>query len=90
MDDAALLGHLEELAHTLGIQIRYEILEGETPFQSGGLCRVQGKQYIIVNSLATTGEKANTLARALGRFDLSRIYLKPALRDFLEPFGKKE
>lgn len=90
MDDAAILGHLEALAHTLGIQIRYEILEGETPFQSGGLCRVREKQFIIVNAVATTGEKVHTLARALGRFDLSQIYLKPALRDLLEQFGKEE
>jgi hypothetical protein len=90
LDDAAILGHLEALAHTLGIQIRYEILEGETPFQSGGLCRVREKQFIIVNVVATTGEKVHTLARALGRFDLSQIYLKPALRDLLEQFGKEE
>jgi hypothetical protein len=90
LDDAAILGHLEALAHTLGIQIRYEILEGETPFQSGGLCRVREKQFIIVNAVATTGEKVHTLARALGRFDLSQIYLKPALRDLLEQFGKEE
>jgi hypothetical protein len=90
LDDAALLGHLEALAHTLGIQIRYETLEGETPFQSGGLCRVREKQFIIVNAVATTGEKVHTLARALGRFDLSQIYLKPALRDLLEQFGKEE
>jgi hypothetical protein len=85
-----MLGHLEELAHTLGIQIRYEILEGETPFQSGGLCRVREKQFIIVNALATNGEKVQTVARALGRFDLSQIYLKPALRDLLEQFGKEK
>ena len=90
MDDVAILGHLEALAHTLGIQIRYESLEGETPFQSGGLCRVREKQFIIVNAVATTGEKVQTLARALGRFDLSQIYLKPALRVFLEQFGKEE
>jgi hypothetical protein len=90
LDDAAILGHLEALAHTLGIQIRYETLEGETPFQSGGLCRVREKQFIIVNALTTTGEKVQTLARALGRFDLSQIYLKPALRDLLEQFAKEE
>ncbi|MCK4791368.1 MAG: hypothetical protein KAV87_46985 [Desulfobacteraceae bacterium] len=90
MDDVAILGHLEALAHTLGIQIRYEPLEGETPFQSGGLCRVREKQFIIVNTVATTGEKVQTIARALGRFDLSQIYLKPALRAFLEQFGKEE
>jgi len=90
LDDRVLLGHLEALAHTLGVEIRYETLEGETPFRSGGLCRVREKQFIIVNKVATTAEKVQTLARALGRFDLSRIYLKPALRDLLEQLGKEK
>ena len=84
MDDSAILGHLEALADTLGIQIRYECMEGETAFPSGGLCRIRDKQFIIVNTRATTREKVQTLARAIRRFDLSRIYLRPALRDFLE------
>jgi len=70
--------------------VRYENLEGETSFQSGGLCRVREKQFIIVNAVAPTAEKVQTLARALARFDLSRIYLKPALRDLLKAYDKKE
>ena len=88
MDETAILGHLEALAHTLEIQIRYECLESETTFPSGGLCRLRDKHFIIVNKRATAGEKAQTLARALRRFDLSKIYIRPALRDFLEDFAE--
>lgn len=84
MDETVVLGHLEALAHTLGIQIRYDYIESETAFPSGGLCRIRDKQVIIVNAKATVGEKVQTLTRALRRFDLSNIYLKPALRDLLE------
>ena len=84
MDETAIIGHLEALAHSLGIQIRYEFMEGETVFPSGGLCRIKNKQLIIVNERTTAGEKVQTLATALRRFDLSGIYLKPALRDLLE------
>ena len=84
MDETAVLSHLEALAHTLGIQIRYEALESETTFHSGGLCRIRDKQVIIVNMKAPVGEKIQTLIQALRRFDLSNIYLKPALRDLLE------
>ena len=84
MDETVVLGHLEALAHTLEIQIRYEVIESETAFPSGGLCRIRDKQVIIVNTKATVGEKVQTLTRALRRFDLSNIYLKPALRDLLE------
>jgi hypothetical protein len=84
LDNADMLEHLEALAHTLRIPIRYERMEGETTFPSGGLCRIKGNPVIIVNMRAATGEKVRTIAHALRRFDLSRIYLKPALRDLLE------
>ena len=84
LDNAHMLEHLEALAHSLRIPIRYERMEGETTFPSGGLCRIKGNPVIIVNMRAATGEKVRTIAHALRRFDLSRIYMKPALRDFLE------
>ncbi len=84
MDETSVLDHLEALAYSLEIQVRYERLDSETAFPGGGLCRVKGKRYIIVNSGATTAEKVRTLIRALKRFDLSSIYLRPALRDLLE------
>jgi len=90
LDNTTIMGHLETLAHTLEIQIRYEHLGGESAFSSGGLCRIRNKDIIIVNSMATTEEKIQTLAKALRRFDLSQIYLKPALRDFLENTIEKE
>ena len=86
MDETVILDHLEALAHTLEIEIRYECLESEVTFPSGGLCRLRDKHVIIVNKKAPAGEKAQTLARALRRFDLSKIYIRPALRDFLEDF----
>jgi len=84
LDETSVLDHLEALAYSLEIQVRYERLDSETAFPTGGLCRIKGKRYIIVNSGATTAEKVRTLTRALRRFDLSGIYLKPALRDLLE------
>ena len=59
-------------------------MDSETIFHSGGLCRLKGKHIIIVNASATVSEKMRTRAKALGRFDLSRVYVKPALRDLLE------
>lgn len=84
LDEIAMLSHLEALAHALGIQVRYERLEGEKSFLSGGFCRIRNKHLVILNEMAATGEKVHTLARALKRFDLSQIYLRPAIRDFLE------
>jgi len=84
LDDTAILGHLEALAHNLGVEIRYESMEGDDPFSSGGLCRIRDKQVIIINQKAATTDKVRTLVKALRCFDLSQIYLRPILRDLLE------
>ena len=81
------MSHLEALAHSLNIEIRYESMDSETAFSSGGLCRIKDKQYIIVNAKAPTGEKVRILVRALRRFDLSQVYLRPAIRALLEDHG---
>jgi hypothetical protein len=58
-------------------------MEGDAGFSSGGLCRVRDKQFIIVNERSTEREKVKTLVQSLRRFDLSKVYVRPALRDLL-------
>jgi hypothetical protein len=50
----------------------------------GGLCRIKGEYVLILNSTATIEDKIHTLAKAVNRFDLSRVYLRPGLREFLD------
>jgi hypothetical protein len=84
LDEDTLLGQLEELAHSLGIEIRYEPLKREGSFFPGGLCRVKGEYVLILNAAATTEDKIQTMAKAVNRFDLSGVYLRPGLREFLD------
>ena len=85
MENDALLAQLLNLAEALEIQIRYESLEeGETSFFAGGLCRIGDRLVFFLNAKATKAEQIRALARGLGRFDLSQVYLKPAVRDLLE------
>ena len=84
MDEDTLLGQLEELAHALGIEVRDEPLKREGGFFPGGLCRIKGEYALILNSAATTEDKIETMAKALKRFDLSRVYVRPGLREFLD------
>ena len=83
MDDKTLLVQLEELAENLAIEIRYEAIRKEGSFFTGGLCRLKGKDILIVNSDASMGDKIQALAKALRRSDLSQVYMRPALREFL-------
>jgi len=83
MDEKEILNQLEELAESLGIIIRYEQLLKEGSFFPGGLCKVKGEDIVIINSMAGIDDKIEILANAVVSFDLNRIYMRPALREFL-------
>jgi hypothetical protein len=82
-EDENLLGHLEELAENLNIKVRYEQIKKESAFFPGGLCKVKGEDMIIINSKAAIEDRITILSKALSSFDLSRIYVRPALREIL-------
>lgn len=78
------MSDLEDLADRLSIVVRYEILEDERAAFPGGLCRINDQRVVIVNSEASLSAKVKVLAQALSHFDLSGLYIKPALREYLE------
>jgi hypothetical protein len=86
VDDRTILDYLEELAFTLNVQVRYEALDQEDSSSAGGLCRLMGEDVLIVNSRAGIKEKLAVFAQAMKQFDLDVVYLKPALREFLDEF----
>lgn len=90
MDEKKLRGALEALADTLEIQVRYENMDAEMFFSPGGFCRIKNKPFIIIDSRSSEKLKIQTLIKALKRFDLSQIYIKPALRELLEAHNKEE
>ena len=83
LDDKKTLSQLEELAHSLGIEVRYEQIKKEGAFYVGGLCQLKGEDLLIVNSKATISDQIQALAESLKSFDLSQVYIRPALREFL-------
>ncbi len=90
MDERSLLGQLEDLARRLGIEVRYEMLKREGAFAQGGLCRLKGQYLLLINSKAPHRDKIEALALAATRFDLSQVFMKPGLRDFLARLPKDE
>jgi hypothetical protein len=84
MDENATLSQLEELAQRLGITVRYEALKSDGGLHSGGYCRVHGQDMVIINKKATGMEKIHILTDTLKRYDLSRIYVLPSLREILD------
>jgi hypothetical protein len=84
MDEEVLLSQLEELADKFKILVRDENINIEESSSTGGLCRVEGKYILILNSKATVREKIQVMIEALNQFDLSDIYIKPVIRELLE------
>ena len=90
MDERSLLGQLEDLSRSLGIEVRYEMLRREGASTQGGLCRLKGQYLLLINSKAPHRDKIEALAAAAARFDLSQVFMKPGLRDFLARFPKDD
>ncbi len=98
MDEDRLIDYLEELAESLGIQIRYEAIHQDVDsiYIAGGLCLLGGEYLLIINTRATVGERIKTLATAIKHFDVDQMYIRPVIRELLDkipkqrPFGNKE
>lgn len=86
MNEEVLLYQLEELAEKLEISVRDENINVEESSSTGGLCRVEGKYVLLLNSKVTVKEKIQVMIKALQQFDLSDIYVKPIIRELLEGY----
>ncbi len=85
MDDKRLWFLLGEVAQRLGVEVRLESLGGaeDLPAKSG-LCRLRGRWVIFVERRQDLAWRCRRLGRALLSLDLEGVYLRPAVRDFLE------
>ena len=79
----SLLQNLESIAFQLGVEIRYENLSDEEISVHSGGCKLSGRNLIIIDLLRPTSERAQILARELGKFDLEDLYILPRVRDFI-------
>ena len=74
---------LEEVAARLG----FSVILDSGPFK-GGACTLDGDEMIVLNSSAPLEQRMQHLAEALGQRDLSRVYLKPAIRLILNQYQR--
>ncbi|MCP4676133.1 MAG: hypothetical protein GY854_11625 [Deltaproteobacteria bacterium] len=85
-DADVLLEQLERLGATLGVSVRYEVLGQEddlSPIRSG-LCRLKDNQILLVDSRLSIVMRCQVLAAEFKRFDLSCIFISPAVRRLIE------
>ncbi len=84
MNDASLLQHLEDIAHRLGIELRYEHLGANGLRCEGGYCRAGGKEMSLVNRKDSRRHKIRILARALNKANLEGVFVPPRVREIIE------
>jgi hypothetical protein len=84
MNDTLLLQHLEEIAHRLGVELRYENLSHSGIRSEGGFCKVAGKPIILINRKDSRHRKILVLARSLRKLNLEGIFIPPAVRRVIE------
>ncbi|MEK7248933.1 MAG: hypothetical protein AAB209_00780 [Bacteroidota bacterium] len=79
MKHEQIIAELEEVAQQLGVTIRYEKGDFE-----GGFCILKARKILIINKKLMPNRKAAVLAVAMQEIGLENVFIKPALREFIE------
>jgi hypothetical protein len=79
MKHEALIEELEQLATQLGVTVRYEKGDFE-----GGYCIVKDAHLLLVNKRLMPVRKASVLALGLNAIGLENLFIKPAVRAYIE------
>jgi hypothetical protein len=79
MKHEILIQELQDVATQLGVTIRFERGDFE-----GGYCILRDEKILLVNRRLFPAKKASVLAMAMHEIGLEDMYLKPAVREFIE------
>ena len=70
---------LEQAATQLGVQVRYDTMTGDAA-GGGGLCKVKGAWWVIIDRKMPPAERAAMLIEALAGFDTDACSCPPPRR----------
>ena len=79
MKHEELVAELHEIAKQIGVSIRYEKGDFE-----GGYCILKDQKVLLVNKRLMPQRKAAVLAVAMHEIGLENMFLKPAVREYIE------
>jgi hypothetical protein len=79
MKNEDLIQELQTAAAQIGITVRWERGDFE-----GGYCILRDQKILLINKRLMPLRKAAVLATALHGIGLDNVYLKPAVREFVE------
>ena len=78
MKPTIIFQEFEQLAEALDVKIVQE--KGNF---KGGYCLLEKEGIIVVNKLNPIEQRIRALAQAFSRLDISKIYMKPAIRNII-------
>jgi hypothetical protein len=79
MKHEELITELELLATQLSVVVRYEKGDFE-----GGYCILKTDRILLINKRLMPNKKASVFALALHEMGLDNVFIKPAVREFIE------
>ena len=79
MKHEELVQELQDIARQLGITVRFD----QGNFE-GGYCILKAEKLLLINKRLLPVRKASVLAAALREIGLENVFLKPALRAYIE------
>ncbi|MDL1892621.1 hypothetical protein FBQ87_06975 [Sphingobacteriales bacterium CHB3] len=74
-----IIMELEDVARQLDVTVRYEKGDFE-----GGFCILKDNRILLINKKLAPNRKAAVLAVAMQEIGLENVFLKPALREYIE------
>ena len=77
---------LKELAEKLGVTVSEQNLRSTGIKAKSGICKVKGKNILIIDNKLPFKDKNEILAACLSKLPHENIFIVPALRDFLEKY----
>jgi len=79
MKNEDMIQELEATAQQLGVTVRYDKGDFE-----GGYCILKEQKILLINKRLMPTRRAAVLAVALQEIGLEQVFLKPAVRAFIE------
>jgi hypothetical protein len=79
MKHEQMIAELSEVASQLGVTVRYEQGDFE-----GGYCILKERRLLLINRRLSPARKASVLAVALQDIGLEHVFVKPALRAYID------
>ncbi len=78
-----MLDELFAVARRLGIRVRVEPFDTE-PVRSGGLCRIHGRDLVILDERGSVPDQVGALAEALAGLEVETVHTLPRVRALLD------